>query len=177
MVIKTFRTDIGGEFVSNEFQTYCETKGISRHLTAPYSPQQNGVVERQNRTLLGMTRSILKHMNLPNYLWGEAIRHATYLINRAATRVLVSQTPYEALKGKKPNIEHLRVFGCVLYAKVDSPHLKKLDNRSRMLIHLETKPGSKAYMLLDPINRNVVVIRDVIFNENKSWDWKNCDKE
>lgn len=116
-------------------------------------------------------------MNLPNYLWGEAIRHATYLINRAATRVLVSQTPYEALKGKKPNIEHLRVFGCVLYAKVDSPHLKKLDNRSRMLIHLETKPGSKAYMLLDPINRNVVVIRDVIFNENKSWDWKNCDKE
>ena len=57
-------------------------------MTAPYSPQQNGVVERRNRTLLEMTRSILKHMDMPNHLWGEAIRHATYLINRVTTRSL-----------------------------------------------------------------------------------------
>ena len=108
--ITTFRTDRGGEFVSNEFQSYCETNGISRQLTAPYSPQQNGVVERRNRTLLGMTRSILKHMDLPNYLWGEAVRHATYIINRVATRVLVNVTPYEAYKGRKPRLDHVRVF-------------------------------------------------------------------
>lgn len=71
--IKTFRTDRGGEFLSHEFQDYCEKHGIKRHLTAPYSPQQNGVVERRNRTLLEMTRSILKHMNMPNYIWGEAV--------------------------------------------------------------------------------------------------------
>lgn len=94
--IKTLRTDRGGEFVSQEFQTFCDTTGIKRHLTAPYSPQQNGVVERRNRTLMGMTRSLLKHMSVPNYLWGEAVRHATYLINRVSTRTLLNQTPYEA---------------------------------------------------------------------------------
>jgi len=77
-------------------------------------------------------------MSIPNFLWGEAVRHATYLINRIATRTLNNQTPYEALKNKKPNVEHLRVFGCVCYAKTEAPHLKKLDDRSRMLVHLGT---------------------------------------
>ena len=119
-------------------------------MTAPYSPQQNGVVQRRNRTLLEMTRSILKHMNIPNDMWGEAVRHATYLINRLATRTLVLQTPYESFKGKKPNVGHIRVFGCVGYTKIDTPHLKKLDDISRSLVHLGTEPGKKAYRLLDP---------------------------
>ena len=76
----------------------CEASGINRHLTAPYSPQQNGVVERRNRTLMEMTRSILKGMKVPNYLWGEGVRHSTYLINRVATKVLKTSTPFEALK-------------------------------------------------------------------------------
>ena len=66
--INTFKTDRGGEYFSGVFQVFCKTSGIIRHLTAPYSPQQNGVVERRNRTLLGMTRSILKHMEMPNDL-------------------------------------------------------------------------------------------------------------
>ena len=175
--ICTFRTDRGGEFCSREFQNFCETSGICRHLTAPYSPQQNGVVERRNRTLLGMTRSILKHMSMPNYLWGEAVRHSTYLINRVATRVLVSQTPYQVFKRKKPSIEHIHVFGCLGYAKKDIRHLRKLDDRSQKLVHLGTEPGSKAYRLYDPINRKVVVSRDVVFDENKGWNWKTGEKE
>ena len=173
--IGMIRTNRGGEFVSNEFQSYCETNGITRQLTAPYSPQQNGVVERRNRTLLGMTRSILNHMHLPNYLWGEAVRHVTYIINRVATRVLLLQTPYEAYKGRKPNLGHIRVFGCVSHAKTDTHRLKKLDDRSRTLVHLGIEPGSKAYRLLDPVNRKVVVSRDVIFEEGKSWDWQECE--
>ena len=133
------------------------------------------MVERRNMTLLGMTRSILKHMDCPNYLWGEAVRHATYLINRVATRVLISKTPYEALKNKKPNVDHLRIFGCVSYAKVDTPHLKKLDDRSRALVHLGTEPGMKPYRLYDPITRRVIVNRDVIFDENKKWNWSNAE--
>ena len=66
--IITFRTDRGGEFVSRDFNDYCESTGIRRHLTAPYTPQQNGVVERRNRTLMEMTRSIMKHMHIPNYM-------------------------------------------------------------------------------------------------------------
>ena len=77
-------------------------------------------------------------MSVPNYLWGEGVRHATYIINRVGTKVLESQTPYEALKGRKPNVEHLKVFGCISYAKVDTPHLRKLDDRSRILVHLGT---------------------------------------
>ena len=105
--IQTLRTYRGGEFISHEFETYCDRHGIRRHLTTPYSPQHNGVVERRNCMLLEMTRSILKHMSVPKFLWGEAVRHATYLINRLATRSLKGNTPYEALRDKKPNLDHL----------------------------------------------------------------------
>jgi len=116
-----------------------------------------------------MTRTILKHMRMPNYLWGEAIQHATYLINRVGTRSLQSQTPYEVLKGKKPSVKHLRVFGCIWYTKAETPHLRKLDDRKITLVHLGTEPGSKAYIMFDPTYRRVVVSRDVIFDENKGW--------
>ena len=122
-----------------------------------------------------MTRSLLKHMTIPNYLWGEAVRHATYLINRASTRVLTDTTPYEVYNKKKPNVEHLRVFGCMGYAKADTAHLKKLDDRSRLLIHLGTEPGSKAYRLYDPTHRRIVISKDVVFDERKSWKWNVSD--
>ncbi|WZZ07843.1 hypothetical protein YC2023_093764 [Brassica napus] len=170
-MIKTLRTDRGGEFTSQELRSFCEDHGINRHLTAPYSPQQNGVVERRNKTLMEMTRSIMKHAKLPNYLWGEAVRHSTYLINRVRTRTLKTQTPYECYKKKKPYVGHLRVFGCVCYAKSEAPHLKKLDDRSRELVHLGTEPGTKAYQLYDPNTRRMVVSRDVIFTEDKTWIW------
>lgn len=148
--IGTLRTDRGGEFTSREFNNFCSEAGIKRQLTAPYSPQQNGVVERRNRTLMEMTRSVMKHMSVPNYLWGEAVRHSTYLLNRVATRVVKDRTPYEAYHSKKPNISHLKVFGCIGYAKIEKQMLKKLDDRSRMLVHLGTEPGSKAYRMFDP---------------------------
>jgi len=108
--IQTFRTDRGGEFVSQEFNSFCNSYGIKRHIIAPYTPQQNGVVERHNITLMEMARSIMKHMHVPNYLWGEAIQHSKYLLNRIATRALKDKTPYEVFRAKKPNINHLRIF-------------------------------------------------------------------
>ncbi|CAA7038223.1 unnamed protein product [Microthlaspi erraticum] len=147
--IQTFRTDRGGEFLSHEFTRFCETSGIKRHLTAPYTPQQNGVVERRNRTLMEMTRSIMKHMHVPNYLWGEARKEA--------------------------NSHHIRIFGCIGYAKVEKPQLKKLDDRSRVLVHLGTEPGSKAYRLLEPQGRKIIVSRDVVFDESKGWNWSHSN--
>ena len=169
--IKTFKTDRSGEFISHEFQDYCDKNVIKRHLTVPYSPQQNEVVERRNRTLLEMMRSFLKHMSLPNYLWGEATRHATYLINRVATRSLEGMTPYEALRSRKPNLKHLKVFGCVCYARTEAVGRNKLDDRPRALVHLGTEPGSKAYRLLDPVSKRIMVSRDVLFLEEKEWNW------
>ena len=105
------------------------------------------------------------------------VRHSTYLINRVPTRVLKNQTPYESLKGKKPSLSHIRVFGCKAYAKVDSAQLKKLDDRSLALVHLGTEPGSKAYRFYNPTSRRIVVSRDVIFNEKAYWNWKGAEDE
>lgn len=74
-VIKVLHTDREGKFCSNNFKTFYEEMGIVRHFTAPYTPQHNGVVERRNRTVLAMGRSLLKERNMPSYMWGEAIWH------------------------------------------------------------------------------------------------------
>lgn len=108
---------------------------------------------------------------------GKALRHTTYLINIFVTRVLITQTPYQVFKKKKPNVEHIRVFGCIGYAKIEAWHLRKLDDRPRKLVHLGTGPGSKAYRLLDPINKKIVVSRDVVFKESERWNWKAIETE
>lgn len=162
--------------MSHEFQINCDKNGIQRHLTTPYSPQQNGVVERRNRTLLEMTRSVLKHMHVPNTLWGEAVRHSTYLINHLAIRALDERTPYEMLRSRKPSLGHLKVFRCVCYARTEAPGRKKLDDRARILVHMGTEPGSKAYRLLNPSNNRIVVSRDVVFSEEKEWSWNEIEQ-
>lgn len=91
--IKIFRTDHGGEFCSNDFTNYYELVGISRQYIAPYNPQQNGVVERQNRTVAAMIRSLLRGKKLPAYMWGETVRHSVYLLNRLPTKILCETTP------------------------------------------------------------------------------------
>ena len=114
---------------------------------------------------MGMTRSILKARDVPNYMWAEGVRHATFLINRVSTRALVNQTPYEAFKGKKPNLEGLRVFGCVAYATGTRPYLQKLDDRSTRLIYIGNEPGTKGFRLFNPRAKKIVVCRDAEFNE------------
>nr|GEW22933.1 zinc finger, CCHC-type [Tanacetum cinerariifolium] len=163
--------DRGGEFTSNEFNKYCKENGIARQLTAPYSPQQNGVVERRNRTVLSTTRSMMKAMKLPLTFWAEAVRRAIYILNRVPTRALIDKTPYEGLYNRKPNLENLRTFGCTAYAKITIPHLKKLDDRSIPLFYLGVEEGSKACRLYDPIAKKKHVSRDVKFMETKPCDW------
>ncbi|KAJ0868674.1 putative RNA-directed DNA polymerase [Helianthus annuus] len=176
--IKCFRTDRGGEFTSREFNKFCENEGIKRQLTAPYTPQQNGVVERRNRTILGTTRTMLKAKNVPAYMWGEAIRHATYVLNRVITRAVKNKTPYEAFKGVKPNVEHLKVFGCLAYNKVPKFKLDKLEDRSSRLVYLgtESSEGTIAHRLFDPIKRQLVIGRNVDFNEEQGWKWNEEDQ-
>ncbi|GJU20488.1 zinc finger, CCHC-type containing protein [Tanacetum coccineum] len=169
--LKMFRTDRGGEFNSNEFTRYCKENGIARQLTAPYSPQQNGVVERRNRTIMSTTRCMMKATEMPQDFWAEAVRHAIYILNSVPTKALEDITPYEAIKGKKPNLKDLRVFGCIAYAKVPSQHLTKLDDRSIRMVYLGNEHGSKAYRLFDPTTQRICVSRDVKFKEDEKWDW------
>jgi transposase InsO family protein len=85
-VLRVLRTDNGGEFTSVEFGEWCAERGVQRHLAAPYSPQQNGVVERRNQTVVAMARSLLKGRSMPAEFWGEAVVTAVYLLNRAPTK-------------------------------------------------------------------------------------------
>ncbi|KAJ0500497.1 putative RNA-directed DNA polymerase [Helianthus annuus] len=168
--IKMLRTDRGGEFNSHKFSEFCSEAGIRRQLTAPYTPQQNGVVERRNRTIVEMTRTILKSMKVPDELWAEAVRHSVFLLNRIGTKSVRNRTPYEAWKSSKPTLEHVRIFGCVAYVKKLN-EITKLSDRSEPMVHLGIEEGSKAYRLLNPKTNKIVVARDVVFDEVEHWNW------
>ena len=105
--VKALRTDRGREYLSDEFKQMCEEKGILRQLTIPYTPQQNGVAERRNRTLLEMVRSMMAQANLPINFWGDALLTAAYILNRVPSKS-VSSTPYELWTNRKPDLNNLR---------------------------------------------------------------------
>eukprot|EP01018_Ginkgo_biloba_P015504 Gb_33414 [translate_table: standard] len=100
--LKVLRTNRGGEFTSREFSDYCNNHGIKRQLTAAYTPQQNGVVERKNHTIMEMARNMLKSKNLPNDYWAEAV----YILNRSPTKSTKNITPKEAWSCHKPSVAH-----------------------------------------------------------------------
>ena len=106
--------------MSNEFNHFCEENGIRRELTAPYTLKQNGVVERKNRTIVEKVKSLLKGKGLPNQYQAEAIDTSVYLLNISPTKTVLNQAPYEAQKGTKPSVSHLKIFGCIAYALVNS---------------------------------------------------------
>ncbi|XP_035843200.1 uncharacterized protein LOC118490096 [Helianthus annuus] len=167
------RTDRGGEFTSKEFNQYCEDQGIERQLTAPYTPQQNGVVERRNRTVMEVTRSLLKTMAVPEMFWGEAVRHAMYVLNRVSTKGFKGKTPYEGWKGFKPKLNKLKVFGCVGFIKKVGGHLDKLADRSQPLVYFGSESGSKEYRMYNPKQKRICVVRegDAEFLEGRHWAW------
>ena len=107
-VIKTLRSDRGGEYLSGEFEDFLKEEGIVSQLTTLSTPQQNGVAERRNRTLLDMVRSMLNHCDLCTHFWGEALATAVYIHNRVLCKT-TSGTPYELWTGRSSDLSHLRV--------------------------------------------------------------------
>ncbi|KAL6311032.1 hypothetical protein AAG906_015921 [Vitis piasezkii] len=162
--LKAFRTDRGGEFTSNEFKTYCELLGIKRYLTAPYSPQQNGVVERRNQTVVGMARS--------------SVSTAIYLLNRAPTKNIIGKTPYEAYYNRKPTVDHFRIFGCVGHVKDVTPHLSKLADRSKPMMFIGYDSNTKGYRMFDPKSNDRNTLTKTLFYHSRASDTTNQeDKE
>ena len=129
--LKALRTDNGGEYMSTEFQTYLKKERVRHELTVPKTPEQNGVAERMNRTLVEGVRAMLADARLPHRFWAEALSTAVYLRNGSPAMAVERMTPFEAWTGEKPNVEHLRVFGCAAYAHVVRDDRKKLDIKSR----------------------------------------------
>ena len=164
--IGTLRSDNGGEYISNEFQCYLKSKGIHHELTIPYTPEQNGVAERMNRTLMETACSMMSHAHLPDSYWAEAVATAAYVRNRVPTTAIKEDvTPYERWCGRKPNLAHLRVFGCIAYAFIPDEKRKKLDKKEEKLRFVGYCKESKGYRLIDERTGHVFKRRDVIFNE------------
>jgi transposase InsO family protein len=128
--IKTLRSDGGGEYTSKEFILFCQESGISRQLTAAYTPHQNGLAERRNRSILEKARSMMLAAGVPSFLWAEAAKTAVYLLNRSPTKANLGITPEERFSGIKLDLRHLRVFGCMVFIHVHEHLRNKLASRS-----------------------------------------------
>jgi hypothetical protein len=163
--VKKLRTDNGGEYTSTEFESYLKKEGIEHQYTIPKTPKQNGVSERMNRTLVETVRSMLADSRLPHRFWAEALATAAYLINRSPTKTLDGKTPFQAWYGKKPNVNHLRVFGCSAYIHVPKDERKKLDPKAKKCTFLGYGTSRKGYRLYDWKTSSIVHSRDVVFNE------------
>ncbi len=166
--IKVFRSDNGGEYISKGFERFLRAHGIEKQTSTPYRPQQNGVPERANRTLVEMVRSMLHAQNLKKSLWAEAVVNAAYTRNQCPSRALPSITPQEAWSGRKPCISHMRVFGCIVYAMVPDEKRGKLDAKGTKCLFLGYCEGSKAYRLMCVQSKNIIKCRDVEFMEDNT---------
>ena len=163
--IKTFRTDGGGEFCGNDFEAYLKDHGIVHQKTIPKTPEQNGISERMNRTLVEMLRCMLDDSKLPKKFWAEALNTAVYLRNRSPTKSIDNKTPYEKLFGCKPNVKNFKIFGCTAYCHIPKDERRKLDNKSKKCVFLGYGSNIKGYRLFDLNKNKVLYSRDVIFEE------------
>lgn len=164
---KVIRSDRGGEYMSGDLKNYLRQMGIQTQYTAPYSPQQNGVAERKNRTLIEMARCMLTDAQLPKYLWAEAVNMANFVQNRTITKG-AETIPYIAWNDSKPSVINWQIFGTKCFVHVPSEKRRKLDNTATQMIFIGYDGESKAYRCFDPINRKLVISRDVRFVRNKT---------
>ncbi|KAL0376010.1 UNVERIFIED_CONTAM: Retrovirus-related Pol polyprotein from transposon TNT 1-94 [Sesamum calycinum] len=168
--IKVLRSDRGKEY-NSEFDKFCEEEGIEHQTTVSYNPQQNGVSERKNRTVMEMARSMLQEKHLPKAFWAEAVYTAVYLLNRCPTKAVQNMTPIEAWSGKKPSAKHLRVFGSICYVHIPTEKRHKLEEKTEKGIFLGYSTQSKGYRIYNLKTKKLIISRDVEFDEDAMWNW------
>ncbi|GJS61881.1 retrovirus-related pol polyprotein from transposon TNT 1-94 [Tanacetum coccineum] len=142
-----------------------ESVGISHETSVPRSPQQNGVVERRNRTLMEAARTMLIFAKAPLFLWAEAVATACYTLNRSLVHTLHGKTYYELLKGKKPNLQYFRVFGSLCYPTNDYDDVGKLKAKADIGIFVGYAPTKKAYRIYNKRTRKIQETVHVTFDE------------
>jgi hypothetical protein len=164
--INYFRSDGGGEYDSDVFRTYLRERGIHHEITNAYTPQENGVSEQMNRTIMEMARCLLHDSGLPRTFWGYTVLHSAHILNILPSCALNTQTtPEEILIGNKPSIAHLRIFGCTAYVHIPKEKRQKLDIKTMECIYIGHAENRKAYQLYHTPSRRIFQSRDVTFNE------------
>ncbi|GKA16507.1 retrotransposon protein, putative, ty1-copia subclass [Tanacetum coccineum] len=170
--IKSLRSDRGGEYMSQEFLDHLKEHGIIAHRTPPYTPQNNGVSERRNRTLLDMVRSMMSQTTLPKSFWDYALETAARILNMVPTKK-VDKTPYEIWHGQAPKLSYLKVWGCEALVKRDTlTKPDKLDPRSFRCIFVGYPKETMGYSFYSPSENKVFVARNAEFFESKLLDLK-----
>lgn len=168
--IKVFHSDNGSEYVNHEFKNYFSKEGIRFEFTAPYTPQQNGRVERDNRTIVESARAMIYGSGVAKFLWAEAVNTAVYILNRTQTTQAPNSTPFELWYGKKPCLGHMRTFGVEAYSLIPEQKRSKLDPKSKKYIFVGYDQESNNYRLFDPLSKKVIVSRNVLFNEKVKYN-------
>jgi len=163
--IKTIKSDSGLEFTNNESAMFFQSKEILHQKSCPYTPQQNGVVERKHKYILETTRTFLFQTKLSIKYWGECILTSTYLINRLPSIPLNNKCPYEVLHKHKPLHSHLKSFGCLCYPTIRKLHITKFDPKATPHIFIGYPLGTKGYKVLSFATKKINVSRDVVFHE------------
>jgi len=168
--IKVLRSDNGTEYVNAEMDKYLESKGIQHQKSIPYTPEQLGVAERNNRTLVERARSLLVDAHLDRSYWAEAIQTANHCKNISPTVAVPGMTPYEKWSGEKPNLEYLRVFGCRAFVHIPTQKRSKWDVKAKELMFVGYCQDRKGYRLINPATHEITNARDVKFLENEMYN-------
>ena len=154
--VRRIRSDNGTEFKNSVMREFCEEKGIMHEFSAPRTPQQNGVVERKNRTLIEAARTLLGESKLPTYFWAEAVNTTCFTQNISLINQAQGMTPYQLFKGKKPTISFLHVFGCKCFVlRNQGEHLGKFEAKADEAIFVGYAAG-KAYRIYN-LRLNIVM--------------------
>ena len=162
--IQSIRTDNGTEFVNAQMDQWLLSKGIRHETSLPYTPEQNGFIERSMRTVQESARSMIHGSGMKTFLWAEAIHTAVYCLNRVPS-VNSDLSPFEIITGKKPDLSSLREFGSKAYAHIRDDARKKWDPKSRCLHLVGYNEGTRSYRLYDPSKGSIINTRDVTIVE------------
>nr|GFB14978.1 retrovirus-related Pol polyprotein from transposon TNT 1-94 [Tanacetum cinerariifolium] len=165
VLVRRIRTDNGTEFVNQTLRDYFEKVGISHETSVARSPQQNGVVERRNRTLIEAARTMLIYAQAPLFLWTEAVATACVTQHRSIIRLRHGKTPYELLYSKLHDLSFFHVFGALCYPTNDSENLGKLQTKADIEIFIGYAPTKKAFRIYNRHTRRIVETIHVDFDE------------
>jgi hypothetical protein len=173
--IKKIRSDNGTEFKYSQIEGFHEEEGIKHEFSSPYTPQQNGVVERKNRTLLDMARTMLDEYKTPDRFWAEVINTACYSINRLYLHQIIKKTSYELLTGKKPNVSYFRVFGSKIFILIKRGRNSKFAPKAVEGFLLGYDSNTRAYRIFNKSIGSVKVSCDIVFDETNGSQLEQVD--
>ncbi|MCO5597668.1 hypothetical protein L7F22_051749 [Adiantum nelumboides] len=162
------RSDGGGEYFFNEFSNFLKKHGIQRQFSCRYTPQQNGVVEPKNRHIAEIARAFMSEKNIPPCYCAEATS-TVYTMKMTHTAAVHDMTLEEKFTGKKPDVSHFKVFGCIAYVHVPDELRTKLDPKAEKCVFIGYFVEQNGYKCYNPIMRQVRVSRDVVFDEMATW--------